>query len=151
MAGLNSASDSGRRGLFQSPGVLWREEPGLHDGCRLSSLPAVRNELVNELCTTCNGKGQLTHRCRCKGRCKVYDEEQSELQGAPVLKDSPKCPGRGDKRVLSSVAYQAIKHLVPDLNERTWRRNWKPFYEGLTGQCHIEESTAERLFNRITR
>ncbi|MEM8110753.1 antitermination protein, partial [Morganella morganii subsp. sibonii] len=59
--------------------------------------------------------------------------------------------GRGYKRVPSSVAYQAIKHLVPDLNERTWRRNWKPFYEGLTGKCHIEESQAEQLFGCITR
>ncbi len=37
----------------------------------------------------------------------------------------------GFKRVPSSVAYNAIKHLVPELNERTWRRNWKPFYETL--------------------
>ncbi|MBW5407227.1 antitermination protein [Morganella morganii] len=37
----------------------------------------------------------------------------------------------------SSVAYAAISHLVPDLNERTRRRNRKPFYEGLTGKCHI--------------
>ncbi len=113
--------------------------------------PVVRNEMVNELCTTCNGKGQLTHRCRCKGRGKVFDEEQSELQGAPVFKDCPKCSGRGYKRVPSSMAYNAIKHLVPDLNERTWRRNWKPFYEGLMGKCHIEESEAERLFRHITR
>ena len=90
--------------------------------------PVVRTERVGELCVTCNGKGLLTHRCRCKGRGKVYDEEQSESQGAPVFKDCPKCSGRGYKRVPSSVAYQAIKHLVPDLNERTWRRNWKPFY-----------------------
>lgn len=106
----------------------------------------VRNGLVNELCVTCNGKRQLTHWCRCKGRGKVYDEEQSELQGAPVFKDCPKCSGRGYKRVPSSVAYQAIKHLVPDLNERTWRRNWKSFYEKLTSKCFIEESQAEESF-----
>lgn len=113
--------------------------------------PVVRNELVNELCTTCNGKGQLTHRCRCKGRGKVYDEEQSELQGAPVFKDCPKCSGRGYKRVPSSVAYQAIKHLVPELTQPTWSRNWKPFYESLAGKCYTEESAAEAFFGKITR
>lgn len=96
-------------------------------------------------------KGQLTHRCRCKGRGKVFDEEQSELQGAPVFRDCPKCSGRGYKRVPSSVAYAAISHLVPDLNERTWRRNWKPFYESLAEKCCIEESHAEILFHHLTK
>ncbi len=113
--------------------------------------PIVSNELVGELCKTCNGKGQLTYRCRCKGRGKVYDEEQSELQGAPVFKDCPKCSGRGYKRVPSSVAYQVIKHLVPDLNERTWRRNWKPFYDDLAAKCYVEESQAEQLFSHVTK
>lgn len=109
-------------------------------------------EKVGELCKTCNGKGKLTYRCRCKGRGKVLDEEQTELQGGiPAFKDCPRCSGRGYRRMPSSVAYQAIKHLVPDLNERTWRRNWKPFYEELTGKCHIEESIADRLFNHIMR
>ncbi|MER5012164.1 antitermination protein [Morganella morganii] len=112
--------------------------------------PVVRNERVGELCTTCNGKGQLTHRCRCKGRGKVYDEEQSELQGAPVFKDCPKCSGRGYKRVPSSVAYQAIKHLVPELTQPTWSRNWKPFYESLSGKCYIEESHANSVFSIVT-
>lgn len=113
--------------------------------------PIIRNELVDELCVTCNGKGELTHRCRCRGLGKVLDEEQSELQGAPVFRDCPKCSGRGYKRVPSSVAYQVIKHLVPDLNERTWRRNWKPFYESLTAKCYIEENQADWLFKQITR
>ena len=112
--------------------------------------PVARNELVGELCKTCNGRGQLTYRCRCKGRGKVYDEEQSELQGVPVFKDCPKCSDRGYKRVPSSVAYQAIKRLVPDLNERTWRRNWKLFYEKLTSKCFIEESHAEESFVKVT-
>ncbi|RUT65245.1 hypothetical protein CKG00_01660 [Morganella morganii] len=67
-----------------------------------------------------------------------------------LYKYCPKCSGRGYKRVPSSVAYQAIKYLVPDLNERTWRRNRKPFYEGLTGKCHIEESQAESWFEQLT-
>nr|ELR5039298.1 antitermination protein [Providencia stuartii]ELR5082473.1 antitermination protein [Providencia stuartii] len=103
------------------------------------------------ICESCNGKGQLTHRCRCKGRGKVLDEEQTLLQGVEVFKLCARCAGRGYQRVPSSVAYSAIKHLVPDLNERTWRRNWKPFYEKLTSKCFIEESVAEQGFSKVTR
>ncbi|OBU13331.1 antitermination protein [Morganella psychrotolerans] len=113
--------------------------------------PIIRNELVGELCMTCNGKGQSTYRCQCRGRGKVPDEKQTLLQGVPVIKNCPRCSGRGYRRVPSSVAYNAIKHLVPDLTQSTWSRNWKPFYEKLTGKCYIEESTAEVLFTQITR
>ena len=108
-------------------------------------------ETEKVICESCNGKGQLTHRCRCKGRGKVLDEEQTKLQGAPVFKDCPRCEGRGFSRVPSSVAFNAIKHLVPDLNERTWRRNWKPFYEKLTNKCFIEESAAEQAFSKVIK
>lgn len=111
--------------------------------------PWVENEKVEELCVPCNGKGQLTHRCRCKGRGKVLDEVQSELQGVPVFKDCPRCAGRGFKRVPSSVAYSAIKHLVPDLTQSSWSRNWKPFYEKLTSKCYMEENIAEQAFKKI--
>ena len=134
----------GRKDVMKHPGITNMEGAVIVE-------PIVRNEVVDELCVTCNGKGQLIPRCRCKGRGKVYDEEQSELQGAPVFRDCPKCSGRGYKRVPSSVAYAAISHLVPDLNERTWRRNWKPFYDGLAAKCYVEESQAERLFSYITR
>lgn len=113
--------------------------------------PLVEKENIGELCKVCNGKGQLIHRCRCKGRGKILDEAQTELQGAPVYKDCPRCGGRGFNRVPSSVAFNAIKHLVPDLNERTWRRNWKPFYEKLSSKCFIEEGMAEQAFRKVTR
>lgn len=63
------------------------------------------------------------HLCHCKGQSKVFDEEQNELQGVLVFRDCLKCSGRGYKRVPLSVDYQAIKHLVPDLNERACQRN----------------------------
>ena len=113
--------------------------------------PWTKNEEVGELCQECNGKGQLAYRCRCKGRGKVLDEAQTKLQGAPVFKDCPRCAGKGFNRVPSSVAYNAIRHLVPELNERTWRRNWKPFYEKLTSKCFIEESLAEQALSKVTR
>ncbi|HGY2265717.1 antitermination protein [Morganella morganii] len=96
-------------------------------------------------------EGQLTHRCQCRGRGKVPDEEQTLLQGVPVIKDCPRCSGRGYRRVPSSVAYNAIKHLVPDLTQSSWSRNRKPFYEALTGKCYIEENKAEMFFNKATR
>lgn len=109
--------------------------------------PRIEKEKVGELCKACNGKGKLTYRCRCKGRGKVLDEKQTELQGGiPVFKDCPRCSGRGYKRMPSSVAYQAISKLLPELNERTWRRNWKPFYESLVNKCFIEERRAEQIF-----
>lgn len=113
--------------------------------------PWSEKEKVGELCKTCNGKGKLTYRCRCKGRGKVLDEEQTELQGVPVFKECPRCAGRGYKRKPSSVAYQAIKHIVPELTQPTWSRNWKPFYEKLISKCFLEESGAEVAFNKITK
>lgn len=114
--------------------------------------PWTEKENVGELCKTCNGKGKLTYRCRCKGRGKVLDEEQTELQGGvPAFKDCPRCSGRGYKRMPSSVAYQSIKHIVPELTQPTWSRNWKPFYEKLISKCFIEENSAEAAFNKITK
>lgn len=113
--------------------------------------PWTKNEEVGELCQECKGKGQLAHRCRCKGRGKVLDDIQTKQQGVPVFKDCPRCAGKGFNRVPSSVAYNAIRHLVPDLNERTWRRNWKPFYEKLTSKCFIEESMAEQAFSKVIK
>lgn len=108
----------------------------------------IEDELV--VCGECDGKGLLTHRCRCKGRGKVLDEEKTELQGTPVYKDCPRCAGRGFKRVPSSVAFNAIKQLVPELTQSSWSRNWKPFYEKLSRKCFIEENIAEKAFNKIT-
>lgn len=113
--------------------------------------PWTKNEEVGELCQECNGKGQLAHRCRCKGRGKVLDDIQTKLQGVPVFKDCPRCAGRGFNRVPSSVAYNAIKHLVPDLTQSSWSRNWKPFYEKLASKCFIEESAAELAFSRVIK
>ncbi|PHM22121.1 antitermination protein [Xenorhabdus ehlersii] len=113
--------------------------------------PWIEKERVGELCQKCNGKGILSNRCRCKGRGLVLDEEQTKIQGAPVYKICPRCSGRGYSRVPSSVAYAAIKAYVPDLNERTWRRNWKPFYQVLVEKCYSEEKRAEAAFNAVTK
>ncbi|MER2475008.1 antitermination protein Q [Photorhabdus laumondii] len=111
----------------------------------------VETERVDELCSPCNGKGIVSSRCRCNGTGKVVDHEATKATGAPVIKICERCSGRGYSRVPSSVAYTAIKALLPDLNERTWRRNWKPFYEKLVAKCDIEESRAASEFSKVTQ
>lgn len=140
----------GKRLIYNQKEII--KHPGITqlDGTVIIS-PSVDIETVGECCQTCKGKGTLSNRCRCKGRGKVLDEEQTLLQGIEVMKTCSRCAGRGYKRVPSSVAYNAIKHLIPDLTQSSWSRNWKPFYEALTGKCYIEESTAEGLFSQITR
>ncbi|TDB44013.1 antitermination protein [Photorhabdus luminescens] len=111
----------------------------------------IETEWVDELCSPCNGKGVISSRCRCNGTGKVVDREATKATGAPVIKICERCTGRGYSRVPSSVAYTAIKALLPDLNERTWRRNWKPFYEKLVAKCDIEENRAASEFSKITQ
>lgn len=122
-----------------------------HPGCGEKTEAWVEEELVGELCQSCNGKGVISHRCRCNGTGRVRDLEKSKQLGVPVEKECERCSGIGYKRTPSTTAYKAITALLPELNERTWRRNWKPFYESLVAKCDIEESYAEDEFQRITR
>lgn len=103
------------------------------------------------LCPVCKGKGQASARCRCQGTGTVLDKKDSEFQGVPVMKECPKCKGRGFKRVQPSVIHHAVKKLLPELPERTWRYTWKPFYESLLTKCYQEESEVERIFHKVTR
>lgn len=113
--------------------------------------PNIKDELVDELCQACNGKGVLSNRCRCKGRGLVLDEKETALQGIPVHKICPRCSGRGYSKVPSSVAYTAVKALVPALTQSSWSRNWKPFYQKLVEKCYTEEKWAEAVFNEVTK
>lgn len=75
---------------------------------------------------------------------------ESELQGVPVYKTCERCAGRGFRRMPATRAFRAVKLLVPDLYERTWNRNWKPFFEALVAKCEIEESHADAHFRMVT-
>ncbi|MDX7993212.1 antitermination protein Q [Xenorhabdus littoralis] len=134
----------GMKDVEKHPGIIRK------DGVVIIE-PLIAVERVGELCHKCNGKGVLSNRCRCNGRGFILDEAKTALRGAPVYKICPRCSGRGYSRVPSSVAYTAIKAYIPDLNERTWRRNWKPFYERLAEMCHSEEEHAEAVFNKVTK
>ncbi|OBU07417.1 antitermination protein [Morganella psychrotolerans] len=109
----------------------------------------IREEMVGETCRMCKGKGKIAYRCACKGRGKIPDIKQTELQGVPVFRNCPRCSGRGYKRMPSSVAYAAIKHLVPELTQPSWSRNWKGYYESLIGQCYLEERQIDWLLKQV--
>ncbi|MBD2796331.1 antitermination protein [Xenorhabdus sp. 18] len=152
-----SAASTCQCGECSGKGLIYgmkeiEKHPGITraDGAVLIE-PWIETERVGELCQKCNGKGILSNRCRCKGRGIVLDEEETTAQDTPVHKICPRCSGRGYSRVPSSVAYTAIKAYIPDLNERTWRRNWKPFYEKLVEKCRAEEKHAEAVFNAVTK
>ncbi|MFG1172143.1 antitermination protein [Erwiniaceae bacterium CAU 1747] len=121
-----------------------------HPGCGKTP-PAYKIQLVENKCVTCHGKGRLSARCRCGGTGKVRDLKRSKLLGVPVEKDCDRCDGLGFKRQPSTVVFKAIRGLLPELNERTWRRNWKPFYEKLISKCYAEESHATQEFMKMSR
>jgi DnaJ-class molecular chaperone len=107
-------------------------------------------QTVKELCQSCNGKGTVSNRCRCNGTGRVRDLEKSNLLGVPVDKTCERCAGRGFKRTPGTTAYKAIMALLPDLQERTWNRNWRPLYESLVTKCEQEENHADAVFQQIT-
>ncbi|UYK05193.1 antitermination protein Q [Yersinia enterocolitica] len=122
-----------------------------HPGCGEKTDAWIEDELVGELCKPCNGKGKISHRCRCNGTGKVRDLEKSKRLGVPVEKECERCSGIGYKRTPSTTTYRAITALLPELTQSSWSRNWKPFYASLVAKCDIEESYAEDEFQRITR
>ncbi|RRZ90273.1 antitermination protein [Erwinia sp. 198] len=69
----------------------------------------------------------------------------------PVDRECERCSGRGYKRMPASRAYRAVSLLLPNLHERTWNRNWKPFFEMLVTKCEIEESHADTQFRKVTK
>lgn len=122
-----------------------------HPGCGEKTPPTYQLQLVENQCVTCHGKGKLSARCRCGGTGKVRDLKRSKLMGAPVEKDCDRCGGLGVKRQPSSVAFRAIRALLPELTQSAWSRNWKPFYDSLITKCEMEESLADSAFHKVTR
>lgn len=113
--------------------------------------PRIEVQLVREACPHCNGKGKVAARCRCNGTGRVRDMEKSARQGLPVDKKCDRCEGRGFKRSPGTRAYRAIHLLLPELQERTWNNNWRPFFDKLVTKCEIEENHADAEFQKVTR
>lgn len=110
-----------------------------------------KREVVRVLCKSCDGKGKISNACRCHGKGKVLDKEQSDLQGVPVMKSCPKCSGRGYARLPGETVRRAAGYAVMAISEPTWRRSFKPFYELLIIQCHKEEAHADDMLLKVTR
>lgn len=103
-------------------------------------------ETVRVICKPCDGKGRTRNECRCRGRGEVLDKKKSELQGVPVYKKCPRCSGRGYPRLKDTEIFKAL-----GIPETTWRRNYKLFFERLVEYCYVEESSAEKALERVTR
>ena len=108
-------------------------------------------EIIPAKCEACDGKGQLSARCRCGGKGEVLDRKATKEKGSPVFKVCERCSGNGFTVTPSTVAHKAILKFVPDLHVRTWTRNWKPFYESLVNVCNAGEDNAAKEFERVTR
>lgn len=113
--------------------------------------PRIVRELARQNCTTCKGKGVITTRCRCNGTGRVRDMELSRKSGLPIDKECERCSGKGFKRSPGTVAFRAVKQLIPELQERTWNNNWRPFFERLVAKCDIEENHADSVFREVTK
>ncbi|TCW07717.1 antitermination protein [Raoultella sp. BIGb0138] len=103
-------------------------------------------EQVRVICKACNGKGSTKNECRCRGRGEVLDKKKSELQGLPVFKQCPRCSGRGYPRLKDTEVFKAL-----GVTETSWRRNFKLFFDRLVEYCHVEESFAEKILEKVTR
>ncbi|MGF7537080.1 antitermination protein [Providencia rettgeri] len=103
------------------------------------------------VCKTCNGKGEVSHSCRCNGRGEVLDKKETEKQGIPVYKTCCKCSGRGYSRLPAEDVRREICDKVFDLPETSWRRNIKPFYEMLIQDCFKEQENAEKQLSIVTK
>ncbi|MDW4577452.1 antitermination protein Q [Atlantibacter hermannii] len=108
-------------------------------------------EVVRVKCSSCDGKGVISNACRCHGKGKVLDKEQTQIQGVPVMKECDRCSGRGYARIPAESVRKALCATVTEISQPTWSRNFKPFYERLVSQCHAEEAHADDILKSVTR
>lgn len=96
-------------------------------------------------------EGVISNACRCHGKGKVLDKEQTERQGVPVMKDCPRCQTRGYARLKFSTVLDAMKIVAPGIGKTTAYEHIKPFFELLVSECHKQESKTETMLNKVTR
>jgi len=147
------------KGLIEKSGVLVKSHYTMRlpqwakDMRQSPSDFEVKREVKNvehQLCTRCKGHGKISQRCQCGGTGKTIDRKATDFQGVPVYQQCKRCEGRGYSRPKSSVAYRGVLAQLPALPERTWRYNWKPFYESLVTKCFQEESYSDTQLKRVT-
>ncbi|TDX18504.1 antitermination protein [Buttiauxella sp. BIGb0552] len=109
-------------------------------------------EITKCLCPSCQGKKTISNSCRCHGKGKVLDEEQTTLRGGvPVLKDCDKCSGRGYSRLKFSTVMEALVSVWPELKRKVAYEQVRPFFESLVTRCLQEEAGAEQALNQVTK
>lgn len=112
----------------------------------------VKQEVVEELCEHCNGKGEVSTACRgCKGKGNVLDEKRTRLLGVPVQKVCGRCNGHRFSRVPTSLARAVVEQLVPDLTKHQWYSGYADVIDKLVTKCWQEEAYAEKLLRKVTR
>ena len=101
------------------------------------------------LCENCKGKGVISNACRCKGRGKVLDKEQTEIKGIPIYKDCSKCSGRGFSKISFS---KIVSHpLFLGSSKSLIYSSIKPLYEKILEECYIGESAADNQLSKYVR
>ncbi|MEN0581583.1 antitermination protein [Phytobacter palmae] len=114
--------------------------------------PKIKNEQVEDICTHCDGKGEVSTACRgCKGKGKVFDEKRSKLHGMPVLKICSRCNGHRYSRVPTSLARFIVEKIVPDLTQYQWYSGYAEVIDKLVTKCWQEEAYAEAQLRKVTR
>ncbi|HGN1708109.1 TPA: antitermination protein [Providencia rettgeri] len=107
-------------------------------------------ETKRVVCKTCNGKGEISHSCRCNGRGEVMDKKETEKQGIPVYKTCCKCSGRGYSRLKFNEVFIKLQTVI-DIPKTTCYDNFKPIFEFLVEDCFKEEAHAEKMLHMVTK
>ncbi|MDC9599030.1 antitermination protein Q [Xenorhabdus anantnagensis] len=107
-------------------------------------------EIVRVVCSTCNGKCEVSHSCRCNGRGEVLDKKQTQLIGIPVYKKCPKCAGRGYSRLKFTDVWCAVKPLT-GVSKTTCYDKYQPLFEHLVTKCFKEEARADSILQKLTK
>lgn len=108
-------------------------------------------EVARILCPECKGKKVISNACRCHGKGKVLDKEQTEVQGVPVMKDCPRCQSRGYARLKFSTVLSAVQIASPSIGKTTGYDHVKPFFELLVSECHKQEAVTESMLSKVTK
>ena len=108
-------------------------------------------DCVKVICKTCNGKGEISHSCRCNGRGEVLSKVETRRNGGiPTYKTCCKCSGRGYSRLKFNDVFIQLQTVI-DIPKTTCYDNFKPIFEFLVEDCFKEEAYAEQMLHMVTK
>ncbi|EMC8779575.1 TPA: antitermination protein [Providencia rettgeri] len=108
-------------------------------------------ETKRVVCKTCNGKGEISHSCRCNGRGEVLSKIETKRNGGiPTYKTCCKCSGRGYSRLKFNEVFIKLQTVI-DIPKTTCYDNFKPIFEFLVEDCFKEEAHAEQMLHMVTK